>query len=140
LENGGREAAERIATVEKHGLAITRQHCDILALGVGNGKTIEVDPITGEAVRRLLSRHDRELLQRSRKLGYIDTAKDNRASALFNATEIKTERPAVDPALIDHIIKDKRIRAVPAIQIRAGTQNTDRDRLAVVGNTDNLLN
>jgi hypothetical protein len=46
LENGGREAAERIATVEKHGLAITRQHCDILALGVGNGKTIEVDPIT----------------------------------------------------------------------------------------------
>lgn len=140
LEKGTGKGADGVAAIEEHRLAVRLvEDLNLGSILLGDAHTIHVNPVTSVAVGRGGCGDDGSLGEGSRKLLDVNSAIGDRASVTVEASDIKTESPALDEALRGQVVNDKGVRALPATQIRASTENTNGSKLAVSGNTENLL-
>jgi hypothetical protein len=91
------------------------------------------------AVRGGRSWDDGTLLEVTRVLASVDTSKDDGASVAVHGADIKREGSALDEVLSGHAVNNKRIRGVPAVQVRSHTHDTNTHDGGVVGNAKELL-
>jgi hypothetical protein len=152
------KSGDGITGVEENGLSVDLVEnlnlaCTIL---LGDGKAVKVDPVTGrllenvvystrrlylpsQAIGRFSGRDNGTLLKRARELLLIKTSKDDGTAVIFDATHVEREGSAVDKLLGVQVVENVWVSAVPALQVGAGTEDTDAVELGIIGDTKDLL-
>lgn len=84
VENCAREGADGVAAVEQDGLPVGLiEDVDKRAVGLRNGDAVEIDPVAGHAVGRLVGGNDGTLLERAREFLGVEAAEDDGAALAF---------------------------------------------------------
>jgi hypothetical protein len=140
VHQGAGKGADGVAAVEEHRLAVGLvEDLKLGAVLLGDAHTVHMDPVAGVAIGGLGGGDDGLLGKGARELLDIDSAVGDGASVAVEATDVETESPALDEALLDQVVNDKGVGARPAAEVGTGTEDTDGSKLAVSGNTEDLL-
>lgn len=138
VEAGGGQRANGVARVEKEDLGLSLD-VYLAAIGLVDGDGVAGGPVAGAAIGRRGGGNDGLLDEGTLELLGVNTTKDGGTAAARDVTKVEGEGTAVDELLRVQVVKDIRVRAVPALQVGANTHDTGGGELGVLSNTESLL-